>query len=120
MDGRRSNLMDTAQLASWPTPRAADGAKGGKRRVATGQDLPTTASEVIRAASWATPSAQEAGGTPEAFLQAQLVGSGPVPTGCSAGIPQADRPSPGQLNPSLSRWLMGYPMTWEIVPQKER
>jgi hypothetical protein len=29
-------------LTSWPTARASDGAKGGKRRVATGQDLPTT------------------------------------------------------------------------------
>jgi hypothetical protein len=96
-------LHGAAALAAWPTPRAADGAKGGRRRVATGQDLPTTASEVIRAASWATPAAQEAGGIPEAFLerkrktkaagthigesvtslslQAQLVDSGPVPTG---------------------------------------
>lgn len=127
-------LHGAAALAAWPTPRAADGAKGGKRRVATGQDLPTTASEVIRAASWAKPAAQEAGGTPEAFLerkrktkaagthigesvtslslQAQLVDSGPVPTGCSAETPPADRPSPGQLNPELSRWLQGYPAGW--------
>lgn len=79
--------------------------------------------------SWATPAAHEAGGTPEQFLarkekarakgaelgvsltslalQAQLAVSGPTPTGSPA-----ETARPGQLNPELSRWLMGLPAEW--------
>lgn len=127
-------LNEVARLSHWPTPKSSDGAKGGKRRVATGQDLPTTAHEAIRPASWATPAAQEAGGTPEQFLarkrrtkaggthigesvtslslQAQLADSGPMPTGSSAETPPEGRPSPGQLSPEHSRWLQGYSAEW--------
>jgi hypothetical protein len=79
-------------------------------------------------ASWATPAAREAGGTPEQFLarkekanengsslgvsltslnlQAQLA-SGMMPTGSTAPTE-----STGQLNPEHPRWLQGFPAGW--------
>ena len=73
--GGCSNLNETARLATWPTCRATDGDKGVRTddgakterdRCAgvRGMDLQSTAA----LASWATPAAHEAGGTPEQFL----------------------------------------------------
>jgi hypothetical protein len=126
-------LCHQARLAEWPTPRASDGEKNVRtqvgveaeiRRKGAPQDLRTAAA----IATWATPAASEAGGTPEQFLkrkqrakdggaslgvsltslslQAQLT-SGQIESGSSA--PTANG---GQLNPEHSRWLMGYPKDW--------
>jgi hypothetical protein len=77
MDGRvfERETAPAATLVGWPTPRASeadkgvrthDGAKNEFDRCAgvRGADLQSTA--VL--ASWATPAAREAGGTPEQFL----------------------------------------------------
>ena len=106
----------------WPTPVSNDGAsektmRGGSTRLKM--------LGAARLAGWVTSSAWDWKDTPgmsttglnpdgstrtrldQLPRQAQLMDSGPTPTGSPA--PTAKR---GQLNPSLSRFLMGLPPAW--------
>lgn len=68
MDGRRSNLIDTVQLTNWTTPSARD----WKSSIASDETMDRNSrplnEQARNLAGWATPAAQEAGGTPEQFL----------------------------------------------------
>ena len=105
-------LSMAATLASWPTPNAQDGPKGGPNQ---GEDrLPTA----VQLTGWATPAARDwrsdeaQYGTKGRPLprQARLTASGPTPSGSPA--PTA---SGGRLNPAFSLWLMGFPSDWLMV-----
>ncbi len=133
-DGTRTRFLKlpgAADLASWPTTTTRDWKDGSQcDAVATNALL----GRVAWLASWSTPSASEAGGTPEQFLarktalngacgmtpdgkkrqvdlnwQAKLASltSGPQPTGSTA-----ETTSGGQLSPDHSRWLMGCRSAW--------
>jgi hypothetical protein len=167
-----------AHLAGGPTPAHRDyrhanattyAERGGG---AKGEQLNNAA---VHLAGWATPTANQANGTPEAFLErkrksmmrgsqsmgvclsdlnmqvqawagwptpmagtpaqngnnaagnndssrktvwrvengpARITADGQMLTGSSAGME-----SGGQLNPSFSRWLMGYPRSWDLCAQ---
>jgi hypothetical protein len=137
----RASVLRTSARAfsSWPSPTAND-AKGSDYSYGGGRhDRPCLKlGGVAKLASWATPVAHEAGGTPEAFLerkrkaiaqgkklgvsltslslQVQLADSGKARSGSRASMK-----SGGRLNPNLSRWLMGLPVEWDLcAPRRGR
>lgn len=89
--GHQVNLEDQAVLSSWPTTRATDGSNGGPNQAGgaltaaahlshwrspteqssrgSGPSRTGNKADLQTQASWATPAAQEPGGTPEQFLK---------------------------------------------------
>jgi hypothetical protein len=63
----QAGLEHVARFASWPSPTAQDSVRGAKdaRPWDTGRPL----NQIAALASWATPAAHEAGGTPEQFIE---------------------------------------------------
>ena len=93
-----SNLAQTAQaFAGWPTPKVQDmkhHPKNAENNQQNGRQmhLPHIAGMI------------------DTSNPARLTASGELLTGSCAGME-----SGGQLNPSLSRWLMGLPIDWDIA-----
>ena len=104
---RLDQLPRQVALAGWPTPQANNGTRGGSEQRASNpersSDLHDTVQLLAEPKSKAVlPSLAEIGGP------ARLTVSGEMRIGSSAGTS-----SGGQLNPSLSRWLMGLPSEWD-------
>jgi hypothetical protein len=119
-----ASLRTDSQLAAWPTPNALPESRGGlqsnpeaalKRRE---QGHMLNLDDAATLASWATPKVKTGaycysqGDHDKPVLnlegQAQLTAFGQTPNGSHAGTERR-----GQLNPALSRWLMGLPPAWD-------
>lgn len=112
--GDPSALPPQAQTAGWPTTRANDAEKRGEIADDPRNGLPSAAKKV----GWMTPRVRgDAGGSrfekgEIANLEDEVKLSGwvPGPTPASSPAPMEPR---GVLAPEFSRWLMGYPETWD-------
>ena len=136
---RRASVRRTSGSVStgWPTPKAEDAESTGfsAKRLASGKTPDNlNALTAFALAGWASPQTRDHKGsrTGDAMytdragrplneqaanlLDGWAVADGParrtvsgeILTGSSAGME-----SGGQLNPAMSRWLMGYPEVWD-------
>jgi hypothetical protein len=116
------SLHHVAPLAAWPTPIVQNCKHGS---VSEAQKDKETLDVVATLASWATPSQidfksndgsdefhqarlEQSRGKPLSEQAHQLMATGATPSGSHAGTEKR-----GQLNPALSRWLMGLPPEWD-------
>lgn len=120
----RPSLDSMARSGLWPTPKAADGERGGRgdllAMVRTGRDS--------RRRRWPTPTTQDAenDGGPSQLRRKTLplnaaVKVWPTPTASRrSGLQSHGRTAiPGQLNPTWVEWLMGFPLGWTDLKGSE-
>ncbi len=103
--GTRSRLELEVLTAGWNTPRATDGSNGGPNQ--SGGALPADAAM----AGWQTPNTIDAkGGTRIGEGQQQLCFQVHGTTSESLAAQTENR---GVLEAAFSRWLMGFPASWD-------
>jgi hypothetical protein len=121
-DGSKAHMDLSAftkcQLAGWPTCKGTDGDNGSRtaegaakeyERKGDGADLPTVAT----LAGWASPTANEKRRSLEFQQGRELNANEALASGTPTTSSTAATTSSGVLNAAHSRWLQGYPETWD-------
>jgi DNA (cytosine-5)-methyltransferase 1 len=122
--GRRKilKLAGVAQLTGWSTPRACDSGRTDALTMAR-FNMKTSRRNLIGdagMAGWATPRAHDGRKGTRTLLGAENEAKrkgwnnelGVAAFGTISNGSVAEMGKPGQLNPELARWLMGYPAGW--------
>ena len=138
--GRSMNLAMTVQatVGTWPTPNAADawtpqhttentlrrGDPNGTLRSTSGS-LAKDVAMKVHPQGWGTPMVRDwregptEGTAPvNGLLSRQVWGLGETPSGSSAPTVKPDASPTLKLNPAFTRWLMGYPASWDEAAPK--
>ena len=127
-NGFGMTLGQAVSLASWPTPTVHGAERGGQAKRAMGETRHgSNLQDFALLASWCFPASRDWKDTPgmattgtnldgttrsrvdQLPRRAQLAASGLPLIGFLAATEKPD-----QLNPRLSGWLMGYPLTWDL------
>lgn len=108
-----SILVEQAALAGWATASTRDWRDGRASQETMDRNSRPLNEQVTMLAGWDTPTVAEADkltSRSKDGIRSQLIGPG------SASSPAATpAPAGSVLNPAMSRWLQGYPATWDAA-----